>query len=94
MSTVPPPVPPRAEDSAAAVAAEEEQPWLRLDPRMLLVHPVDTAVKLLPVLAVSLIVGTRSGNPLWALAAVVGLVAIGAARWYTTSYRIGPVHVQ
>ncbi|QNG21195.1 PH domain-containing protein [Rhodococcus triatomae] len=61
---------------------------------MLLVHPVDTAVKLLPVLAVSLIVGTRSGNPLWALAAVVGLVAIGAARWYTTSYRIGPVHVQ
>lgn len=77
-----------------ALAAEQEQPWLRLDKRMLLVHPVDEAVKLLPVLIVSLVVGSQSGNHGWGLIALGVLVAYAIARWLTTSYRIGPVHVQ
>ncbi len=76
------------------LAAEQDQPWLRLDKRMLLVHPVDEVVKLLPVLLVSLVVGTQSGNHYWGLLALVGLVAYAIARWLTTGYRIGPVHVQ
>ncbi len=85
--------PPEA-SGAAALAAEQEQPWLRLDKRMLLVHPVDEVVKLLPVLLISLVVGTQSGNHTFGLIVVAVLVAYALLRWFTTSYRIGPVHVQ
>ncbi|MHA4848727.1 PH domain-containing protein [Rhodococcus sp. MSC1_016] len=95
MTAPPPPgvAPPLAQGEAAA-AAEAEQPWLRLDRRMLLVHPVSEIVKLLPVLLLSLIVGSQSGNHVWGLIAVAAFVALGLSRWFTTSYRIGPVHVQ
>ncbi|MFC7448564.1 PH domain-containing protein [Rhodococcus daqingensis] len=61
---------------------------------MLLVHPVDEVIKLLPVLLISLIVGTQSGNHTLGLVVVAALVAYALLRWFTTSYRIGPVHVQ
>ncbi|NLE81752.1 MAG: PH domain-containing protein [Rhodococcus sp.] len=61
---------------------------------MLLVHPVNEIVKLLPVLLVSFVLGAQSGNHLWSFLVVAGLVAYGLARWLTTTYRIGPVHVQ
>lgn len=92
-----PPAPGTAppEDSGPeALAAEQDQPWLRLDRRMLLVHPVNEAVKLLPVLLASVVVGSQSGNHAWGLIALTVLVAYAIARWLTTSYRIGPVHVQ
>lgn len=73
---------------------EEQQPWLRLDKRMLLVHPVNEAVKVLPVLFVSFVIGSRSGNHLWGLIIVTLVVLFALLRWFTTSYRIGPVHVQ
>ncbi|MFC8180897.1 PH domain-containing protein [Rhodococcus sp. NPDC057297] len=76
------------------LAEEEQQPWLRLDKRMLLVHPINEAVKVLPVLLVSFIVGSRSGNHLWGLIIVAVVVVFAILRWFTTSYRIGPVHVQ
>ncbi|WP_430331601.1 PH domain-containing protein [Rhodococcus sp. ACT016] len=85
---------PVEETGSEALAAEEEQPWLRLDKRMLLVHPVNEVLKLLPVIAVSWIVGSNSGNHYWGLIAVAVLVAYGVLRWFTTTYRIGPVHVQ
>ncbi|EME20501.1 PH domain-containing protein [Rhodococcus triatomae] len=85
---------PPEESGPEALAAEQEQPWLRLDKRMLLVHPVDEAVKLLPVLLISVVLGTQSGNHYWGLIALAALVAYAIARWLTTSYRIGPVHVQ
>ncbi|MGV9744051.1 PH domain-containing protein [Rhodococcus zopfii] len=87
------PVPPESE-SPAALAAEAEQPWLRLDPRMLLVHPVQEILRLLPVLAVSVVVGSSSGNHGWGLAVAGLLVVIGVLRWFTTTYRIGPAHVE
>lgn len=85
---------PPADSGPAALAAEQEQPWLRLDRRMLLVHPVHEVVKLLPVLLVSVVLGSQSGNHYWGLIALAVLVAYAIARWLTTSYRIGPVHVQ
>lgn len=82
-------------ETAAAEAAEEEQPWLRLDRRMLLVHPVNEVVKLLPVLLVSVVLGSQSGNHWWGgLGVVTLLVIFGLLRYFTTTYRIGPVHVQ
>lgn len=95
MSVSPEPgiAPPEAHD-AAAIGAEDQQPWLRLDRRMLLVHPVDEIVKLLPVLLLSLLIGSQSGNHMWSLVAVTVFVVYGLLRWLTTSYRIGPVHVQ
>lgn len=80
--------------SSELLAEEEQQPWLRLDKRMLLVHPVNEAVKVLPVLLVSFIVGSQSGNHLWGLIIVAVVVVFAILRWFTTSYRIGPVHVQ
>lgn len=68
--------------------------WQRLDPRMLLVYPVTEIIKYIPVLLGSVIVGTTSGNPLWSLGPVALVAAYGVARWFTTSYRIDPDHVQ
>lgn len=85
---------PAEAETAAAEAAEEEQPWLRLDRRMLLVHPVNEVVKLLPVLLVSVVLGSQSGNHWWGLGVVTLLVVFGLLRYFTTTYRIGPVHVQ
>ena len=64
--------------------------WQRLSPRMLLVHPVHEVMRQLPVLIGSLVLGSATGNPLWTVAGVALIVAYGLARWFTTSYRIGP----
>ncbi|MFD4367923.1 PH domain-containing protein [Rhodococcus sp. NPDC058521] len=85
---------PIEDDTDEALAREEDQSWLRLDRRMLLVHPVDETIKFLPVLLVSFLVGSRSGNHVWGLAVVALSVVLGLVRWFTTTYRIGPVHVQ
>ncbi len=68
--------------------------WQRLDPRMLLVYPVNEIMKYIPVLLGSIIVGTTSGNPLWSLIPVALVASFGVARWFTTSYRIDADHVQ
>ncbi len=75
-------------------ALEEQQPWLRLDKRMLLVHPVNEGIRVLPVLLVSFVLGSQSGNHLWGFIIVAVVVVFAILRWFTTSYRIGPVHVQ
>jgi putative membrane protein len=68
--------------------------WQRLDRRMLLVHPVEEILKLFPVLIGSVLLGSSSGNPYWGLGVAALLVLVGLARWFTTSYRVGPVHVE
>lgn len=68
--------------------------WLRLSPRMLLVHPVHEVVRQVPVLLGSVVLGSATGNPLWAVAALVVTVAVGIARWFTTTYRIGAEEVE
>ncbi|WP_036367708.1 PH domain-containing protein [Mycolicibacterium austroafricanum] len=68
--------------------------WSRLSPRMLLVHPVHEVVRQIPVLVGSLVLGSATGNPLWAVAGVALVIAYGLARWFTTTYRIGADDVQ
>lgn len=68
--------------------------WQRLDPRMLMVYPINEIMKYIPVLLGSIIVGTTSGNPLWSLIPVTLVAGFGVARWFTTSFRIDADHVQ
>ncbi|UGT64253.1 PH domain-containing protein [Nocardia asteroides] len=69
-------------------------PWLRLDKRMLLVHPVTEVVKYVPVLIGSVILGASSGNHLWSLIPTGIVVGLALTRWFTTTYRVGPTHVE
>lgn len=71
-----------------------EVSWQRLDKRMLLVHPVREVGRYIPVLAVSVIVGTRNDNPGWGLLALAVIVGFAVARWFTTTYRIGPDNIE
>ncbi|MGB3769999.1 MAG: PH domain-containing protein [Rhodococcus sp. (in: high G+C Gram-positive bacteria)] len=75
-------------------APVDQLPWSRLDKRMLLIHPITEVVRLLPVVVLSLVVGSRSGNHLWGVAVVLLLVAAAMLRWFTTGYRIGTDDVQ
>lgn len=68
--------------------------WERLSPRMLLVHPVHEVLRQVPVLIGSVVLGSATGNPLWAIAALVATVGVGVARWFTTTYRIDADDVQ
>jgi len=61
---------------------------------MLLVHPVHEVLRQIPVLIGSLVLGSATGNPVWALIGVGLIVGYGLARWFTTTYRIGSDEVQ
>ena len=68
--------------------------WQRLSPLMLLVHPVHEVLRQIPVLVGTVVLGSATGNPLWAIAVLVLTVAYGVARWFTTTYRIDAEEVQ
>ncbi len=68
--------------------------WSRLSARMLLVHPVHEVLRQIPVLIGTVVLGSATGNPMYAVAVLVITVGIGLARWFTTSYRIGAGEVQ
>ncbi|MGH3347425.1 MAG: PH domain-containing protein [Nocardioides sp.] len=66
-----------------------ETPWQRLDPRMLLVHPVREIVKFLPVLIGLFLASTATQRGTYfQLFVVVIPIAIGIVRYATTRYRI------
>lgn len=71
-----------------------EPPWQRLDPRMLLVHPITELVKFLPVLIGLLVAGGASGTGPWALLGVGFPVGLGVVRYLTTTYRVSDVRVE
>jgi putative membrane protein len=69
-------------------------PWIRLNPRMLLVHPLRELIRYLPVIVLALIAGSVGGEPWWVYV-LSGLgIVVGVLRWFTTSYRITDAHVQ
>ena len=68
--------------------------WMRLNPRMLLVHPVHEVLRQLPLVIGSLVLGSATGNPWWVVLALVLTVTIGVLRWFTTGYRIAPDEIQ
>ena len=81
---------------AAATSSTAEVPWRRLDPRMLVVHPVAGLVRLLPAFAVVLLTG-REGDLTHvyiSLGAAAMIVVFGVLRWRFTQYRITPDRVE
>ena len=80
----------------AAPSSTAEVPWRRLDPRMLVVHPVAGLVRLLPAFAVVLLTG-REGDLTHvyiSLGAAAMIVVFGVLRWRFTQYRITPDRVE
>lgn len=76
------------------VVAGDDEPWLRLDRRMLLVHPIQEIVKFLPAVIGAVVLGVSSGNPIYSLLGLLFVVPYALTRWFTTTYRIGPTHVE
>lgn len=83
-----------SEPAGPPPAPPAEAPWLRLDRRMLLVHPIQAVVKFLPAVIGAVIVGFSSGNPLWGLLGPIVVIPYGLALWFTTTYRMGPTHIE
>jgi putative membrane protein len=70
-------------------SSDAARDWQRLDLRMLLVHPVRDLGRFLPALIGVLLFGrTTDWGGWWGLVAVGLPVALGLARYLTTSYRI------
>ncbi len=68
--------------------------WQRLDPRMLLVHPVREVIRFLPPLVGLFVAGQASGGGSWQFAGIVVPVVLGLLRYLTTSFRIGDGRVE
>ncbi|GGL29829.1 PH domain-containing protein [Nocardia jinanensis] len=86
--------PPAPEQERAAFDRDDAEPWLRLDRRMLLVHPVQEVVKFLPAVIGAVILGVSSGNPLYSLLGLVFVIPYALTLWFTTTYRVGSTHVE
>jgi putative membrane protein len=81
-------------DGQFAATGGIDPSWRRLSPRMLLVHPVQEIPRALPALFVIFVGGSTSGHDWWGLASLGIVIAAGMLRWFTTTYRITPDHVQ
>jgi putative membrane protein len=71
--------------------------WQRLDPRMLLVHPIRELLRFLPVVLGIVVAGSAAdGDEPWSLIGVAFPVALGLLRYLTTRFRItgGRVELQ
>ncbi len=84
----PPPVPPSTSPPVPGV------PWRRLDPRMLLVHPVLEIMKFLPVLIGIFVLGGGGDNSWWQAFGVAIPIGLGVMRFLTTTYRITPAQIE
>jgi putative membrane protein len=72
-----------------------EQPWQRLDPRMLLVLPVRELLRFLPALVAIFLAGTAAGRTDWWHGVGVAVpVVLGLLRYLTTYFRITPTRVE
>jgi len=78
-----------ASDQPSPELLAELGEWHRLDPRMLLVHPVNELIRFLPVLVGLFLAGTAYGRPDWWYVAGVALPVVwGLLRYATTFFRI------
>jgi putative membrane protein len=68
--------------------------WQRLDPRMLLVHPIREVLRFLPVIIVVVLGSTAAGGEQWQLIGVGIPVALGLMRYLTTSFRISAGRIE
>jgi putative membrane protein len=74
----------------------DHREWQRLDPLMLLVHPIKEVLRFLPALAGLLIAGSASGSGewWWNVLGIGAPIALGVARYLTTSFRIAEGRVE
>lgn len=73
---------------------QQEAEWQRLDPRMLLVHPVREVIRFLPALIAIVFAGQAAGGQAWQALGIVVPVAIGLLRYLTTSFRVAAGRVE
>ncbi len=70
-----------------------DQAWQRLDPRMLLVHPIREVGRFIVPLLAFFVAGSATENP-WQYLTIAIPIALGLARYLTTSFRIGQGRVE
>jgi putative membrane protein len=80
--------------SETATVDDSSLPWIRLNPRMLLVHPLRELIRYLPILLLALVAGSVGGEPWWIYVLSGFGIVVGILRWFTTTYRITDSHVQ
>ncbi|GAB3256963.1 PH domain-containing protein [Nocardioides dilutus] len=73
---------------------QRDQDWQRLDPRMLLVHPVREVIRFLPALIAIVFAGQAAGGQVWQAFGIVIPIAIGLLRYLTTSFRVAAGRVE
>jgi putative membrane protein len=71
-----------------------DEEWQRLDPRMLLVHPIREVLRFLPVIIVVVLGSTAAGGEQWQLIGVAIPIALGLMRYLTTSFRISSGRIE
>ena len=86
-----PPYPP---PQASAPGPAPEVPWRRLDPRMLLVHPVLELVKFLPFLIGIFVLGRSSDGGWWQALGIAVPVVVGVLRFVMTQFRITGTQIE
>jgi putative membrane protein len=82
------------DDGDRDAVVEAADGWRRLSPRMLLVHPLQEARRIIIPLLVLVFFGQGSRAELWPLIGLAVVIIIGVTRWFTTTYRVTPVQVQ
>ena len=83
----------RPDEPAVAEKIDPEAPWQRLSWRMLLVDPLGSLTRLLPLFLISLWLGSNRSN-YWFETVVISLVVLaGLLRWLSTSYQVGRTHI-
>ena len=90
------PAPPDQRVNPYADAPVDHREWQRLDRMMLLVHPIRELIRFLPALIGLVIAGSASGGNAWWWN-VLGIgtpIALGIARYLTTSFRIADGRVE
>lgn len=69
--------------------------WRRLNPKMLLVHPVNEVLQFLPAVIAAFLFGDQTGGNGWIQAAAIAVpVLLGLARYLTTAYRINGTQIE
>src|SRR5919197_4414973 len=74
--------------------AIEDAAWHRLNPRMLLIHPVVEVGRALPALVGIFVAGSTQGQDYWGLIAAAVVAVASLSRWFTTRLRVTAESVQ
>lgn len=81
------------DEPAVEDKVDPEAPWERLSWRMLLVDPLGSLTRLLPLFLISLWLGSNRSNYWFELTIISLVVLAGLLRWLSTSYQVGRTHI-